>query len=301
MDIWPNFYIVGAAKCATTSLMRYLEQHPEIFFCRPKEPHYFSSFYNNFPHNGPGDSKYDNEKQVRTEHEYLRLFENAGTYKVIAEASTEYLYYSHTAADIYRVTPKAKILISLRNPVDRAISAYKHLLSRGQESKSFEKALIAEEWRISQDYKHIWFYQNAGLYYSQVAEYLSVFPESQVKIILYEDIEKDIEKVLREILIFLGLDTDFKFDVSIRANVSIVSRYNIEEIIGDHNKIGWLVKKVLPRSIRHQIMQKINQWNYRPIKVKISQKTRHQLKNYFKEDIIKLQTLIKRDLSNWIL
>jgi hypothetical protein len=296
---FPNFFIVGATKCATTSLMKYLEQHPTIFFCYPKEPEYFSSFYKPFPHAGPGDSRFD-DSVIRTEQAYRKLFQSASKYKIIGEASTDYLYYSQTAADIYRSSPQAKILISLRNPVDRAISAYKHLLSQGRETLSFEEGLAAEELRRNYHYRHIWYYKDAGLYHRQVAAYLSVFPHEQVKIILFDEIEQNLHKVLSEIMEFLGLDRNYSFDTSFRSNVSLPPKYvMLENLLNKPSAFKGFVRKTFPPYIYQKLLYRINRWNVRSIKVDISKEAIKYLASYFREDIIKLQPLIGQDLSHW--
>jgi hypothetical protein len=118
----PNLFIAGAAKSGTTSLCKYLSQHPEIFLCYPKEPRYFSSKYKNFPHNGPGDYVADNFT-IKEESKYIDLFKSIKHEKIIGEASLDYLYFSNSAYDIKKYSPNAKVIIILRNPIDRAFSA----------------------------------------------------------------------------------------------------------------------------------------------------------------------------------
>lgn len=143
----PNFFIVGAAKSGTTSLYHYLKQHPEIYMSPVKEPKYFLASINKFPHNGPGDIEVD-KKIIRTWDEYLKLFSNASVEKCIGEASCGYLYYCELVApSIKRISPEAKIIIVLRNPVERAFSAYCYLFREGRETLSFEEALKIEEER----------------------------------------------------------------------------------------------------------------------------------------------------------
>lgn len=135
----PNLFIIGAPKCGTTSLSRWMGQHPEIYFCPKKEPHYFNT---------------DGMQTVKTLDEYERLFESAtDTHRVVAEGSTHYLYSSVAVPHILKYNPDAKFIVCLRNPVEMAPSLHSERLSWGRETvKSFEKAWDMQrnpqsEWR----------------------------------------------------------------------------------------------------------------------------------------------------------
>jgi len=126
----PDFFIVGAPKCGTTALYRFLSQHPEIFLPKVKEVHFFGSdLY--LPGYVP-----DTEK-------YLRLFANARDETRVGEASVWYLYSKVSAAEIKHFAPEASILIMLRNPVDMIHSLHSQLQYVGVERiKGFESAFM---------------------------------------------------------------------------------------------------------------------------------------------------------------
>ena len=128
----PNFFIIGAPKCGTTALSEYLREHPNIYMCTPKEPHYF-------------DYDFEQYREVETLDEYLGLFEAATTEHIaIGEASACYLYSSVALEDIYQFAPQAKIIVMLRNPVDLAYSYHSQLLYASDENvPDFEQA-----WRL---------------------------------------------------------------------------------------------------------------------------------------------------------
>ena len=137
----PNFFIVGAAKAGTTALYYYLKRHPDVFMCPIKEPHYFSSDirYENFStfhkrvHSKLKIRDYLQNSQLYEVHidwvtgwmDYLALFRESNGEKAIGEASTGYLYSESAAANIAEKCPKAKIIIVLRDPIERAFSHYK--------------------------------------------------------------------------------------------------------------------------------------------------------------------------------
>ena len=166
----PNFFLVGAAKAGTTAVYAYISQHPEIYLSPLKEPKHLSISANKFPHNGPGDKKVD-DGIIKSREEYLNLFKDAENVKVVGESSADYLYFYNSVIPLIKtISPYAKILIMLRNPVDRAYSAYRHMLMDNRENLSFEKALKYEDQRRSRNYEFIWFYKDVGFYYKQVKQ-----------------------------------------------------------------------------------------------------------------------------------
>lgn len=293
----PNLFIVGAAKSATTSLYRYLSQHPAIFFCNLKEPGYFSSKYKNFPHNGPGDYIADNVT-IKEESKYIDLFKSVKNEKIIGEASVDYLYYYNTAYDINKFSSNAKIIIILRNPVDRAFSTYVHLRGAGRENLTFEEALQQEKSRMNNNYEFIWFYKDVGKYYQQVKTYLEVFGEENVLIILFDELKKDIKSVMKKIMFFLNINPNVSIDDQIKYNFSGIPKYKIIDLILKNRELQHLAKKVFPARIVRRIGYKMLEKNLKkPI---LAKKTRFELIKYFTDDIIMLQNLIGRNLSMWL-
>jgi len=145
----PNFLIVGAPKSGTTSLYYYLKEHPEIYMSKLKEPHFFSKECKNLPFRGPKDESLGSTKYMNlTWEDYQNLFKGAITYKAVGEASADYLYYFKCSIkNIKKYLGNPKIIIILRNPIERAFSAYLHMLRDGREYLSFREALHMEEER----------------------------------------------------------------------------------------------------------------------------------------------------------
>jgi len=181
----PSFLIVGATRSGTTSLYYYLKQHPEIEFPSLKEPRYFSSLNLKLPQRGPGDETVD-KKLVLDFDEYKRLFEPFKNSDMVGEASSEYLTDADfTAEKIRDVVGDVPIIIILRNPVQRAYSAYNNLRRDGRETETFGRALELEESRRSEGWDVMWAYKHVGLYCEQVRKYLDNF--SRVKILIFEE------------------------------------------------------------------------------------------------------------------
>ena len=291
----PNFLIIGSSKCGTTALYYYLKQHPEISFPRLKEPKYFSSIDQNFPHKGVGDISVDHYA-IKSFHQYKKLFQQIKN-KRVGEASPDTIYFHKKTADhILSTLGDIPIIIMLRNPVKRAFSAYMYLKRDSREQLSFKDSLLAEEARLADNWDFIWGYKKCGLYYEQVKTFVEKF--SSVKIILQEDLKQKPNQVLRELHEFLDIEKHFKTDFSIKHNESgipnnIVSKF----LLSRDNYFSTFIREVMKVVIPRKILEKVASKSLS--KISISEEDYNSLKSYFKDDICKLEKLIKKDLSSW--
>ena len=196
MDRLPNFFIVGAPKAGTSSLHAYLGAAPEIFMSRLKEPNYFSRIV--VPDDHP-------VRPVRDRQRYLQLFSEASTESVVGEASPTYLADPEAPLLISQMCPDAKILISLRDPVERAYSHYLMMLNNGAASDSFleevKRGLASQHNR-----KLMLLRPEIGLYHQQLKRYMHTFDERYLKIIIFEELAGDPKGILLEIMDFLQID-----------------------------------------------------------------------------------------------
>ncbi|SRR6056297_999156 len=136
----PNFFIIGAPKCGTTSLYYYLKDHPDIFMAEPKEPHYFSTDFS------------DKFRKVLTREDYLNLFKEAKKYKAVGEGSTEYLYSKEAVPNILKFNSEAKFIVMVRNPIELVISLHQELFVEMNENiEDVEKAWDLQEKRRIND------------------------------------------------------------------------------------------------------------------------------------------------------
>lgn len=300
----PNFLIVGAAKSGTTSLSYYLKQHEQIYISPVKEPKFFTSAFLNFPLKGIGDNVVE-KHIIKNFEDYKSLFKWATPQrKAIGEASVDNLYYHENAIkQIKKYLGDPKIIIVLRNPISRAFSAYTHLVRDGRETLSFEKGLELEQERMKNNWEFMWFYKNVGLYHEQVKDYLESF--SNVKIYLMEDLENKPLDVIKDIFVFLDVDDEFIPDVSVKYNVSGIPKRKIYGKISKNlNSIGSFLEKrinyLFPKkgikvvgifeTLRSKEIRKPN----------MKKETHDLLVDFYRDDILKTQKLIGRDLSNWL-
>jgi Sulfotransferase family len=199
MGLWPNFFIVGAAKAGTTSLYAGLRQHPDVFMSYPKEPHFFTQV------NPPAELRWHFEAYASPQR-YLGLFEGSRGFKAVGEASTSYLWHPQVAWRIRRQVPDARIIIALRDPIERAYSHYLMHVREGIQPLDFYDALQEDLGRTDPAWAISHFYVGKGQYARQVRRYLEVFGPDRVRIVLFDDLERDARAQLGEIARFLGLD-----------------------------------------------------------------------------------------------
>jgi hypothetical protein len=212
-EIWPNFFLVGAAKAGTTSIYAYLSQHPEIFFPAFKEPHFFTQVR-------PAPEQRFLINAVTKRSAYLRLYARAASHSVIGDASPSYLWHPVVPRRIRAQVPQAKVAVILRDPVERAYSHYLMDYREGSQSKPFYEALLEDMNRPKKGWGVSYLYYELGLYAEQVQRYLKIFMPERVKVLMFDDLRRDAKAVLREIAGFLGLDPEPL------AHVNTSQRYN---------------------------------------------------------------------------
>jgi len=302
LAIQPGFFLVGAQKAATSALDFLLEQHPDIFLPAIKEPNFVASQFWKRPFQGPGDDRID-AYIADTPEKYQTLYVGAHADQLTGDASTANLYYWRQAIPVIKQQfGDVPIVICLRNPVDRAYSAYMHLRRDMRETLSFEAALKQEDSRRTQNWSFIWFYRDGGYYFEQVQAYLQNF--SRVKIYLFEDIRDDALQTAQGCYDFLGVDASFGPRLNIPVNTSgePVNR-SIHRLLFKPGKVKGEVFKVASRIIPSRILavglERLRSKNLK--RVEMNAETRTELQAGYHESLSKLETLIQRDLSGWLL
>jgi len=285
----PNFFIVGAPKAGTTSLYRYLSEHPQVFMSKPKEVNFFSCeeiekqglYYNSF--------------KVHTIDEYERLFNNADGKKTVGEASVSYLFYPNTPLKIKNLIPNAKIIILLREPVERAYSHYLMDKRLGLVDLDFDEIVYKKK---KHKFLDLYYQQyiELGLYFEQVFRYLSTFGENQVKIYLFDDIKNNLPKVLEDLFGFLEIDANLKIDPNKKYNTFSMPKNNFIILLYSSNIIRKIFNTIIPVSMKENVM---NIFFEKVKKPKMNLETIRHLKKFYKSDLMKLENLIKKDLSSW--
>ncbi len=281
MRKWPNLFIVGAPKTGTTSLHHYLKAHPQIFMSTMKEPNYFSQ---NFV------STKNPNITIRDTNIYLSLFHKVKDEKFVGESSVSYLSIPEVSQIISKKIPNARIIISLRDPVERMFSAY----LMHQKINNLNPIFYEE---IKNEMEH--FDENIyprllrnGLYYDDVKNYLDTFGKKQVKILIFENWIKNPKNVIQEICEFLNVKNSLKnFEAeSYNKYIPTIPRGTLGQFILkkgiEHNKIT----KILPSSAKQFVANNILS---KPItKLKMTINERNMLINFYQKDVKKLEKLL---------
>ena len=293
----PDFFIVGAPKCGTTSMYHYLRQHDQIFMPDEKEPHYFGE-----------DLKKRPDKFIDNEDEYLNLFKDAKPDQKLGEASTFYLYSKSASREIKEYNPDAKIIIMLRNPIDFLNSLHSQLLFSGNEDEpNFEIAMELEEERIKGNklpenidmIDKIYYLEHVRRMPEQVNSYLDTFGNENVAVIILDDLHKNPEQCFIKILKLLNVDTNFTPDYSIQNSNKVVRSFLIRNLIKRyHNDLGKLrgifYKKPIG-IIRYIINKNTKLLRRKPI----SKVLRDKLMDELNPIVIQLENILHKELKHW--
>jgi hypothetical protein len=272
----PNFLIIGAAKSGTTSLYHYLRQHPDIYMSPIKEPNYYTDDDNLLP------------GAIRSREKYEQLFAGAKDERARGEATVRYLNAIAGVDRIHADLPGVRLIASLRQPADRAYSSYMARFADVRETRSAEEALQPGSYPFE-----------TSLYYPRLRRYFDRFPREQIKIILFDDLIANPQRILRELFRFLGVDDGFAADTSIRHNPGRAPRSTLLNRLfcvaaGLVRPIAprWMLSKGLATRLRRPILRKSEP---------MSPALRRRLTEQYREDILATGELIGRDLSHWLL
>jgi len=302
----PDFLIVGAARCGTTTVYSFLGQHPRLFLPKKKEPMFFSVY-------GQGWSPIDIRTGRKTTYvvddltDYLALFGPARNGQQIGEASTWYLYrYQttiHNVREIYGDKARhLKIIILLRNPAERAWSHYMMNRRNGIETMPFEQAVRPEVVRDRSE-KHFvpgFDYIGFGRYLRQVHAYLNNF--LRVKILLFEEMIENIAQASQDVCGFLGVQAMPLGAGEERLNVSGTPKNKIARALANivyrPSRLKSWVRPLAPYKLRAALKYRLAERIFRP--ERMERALRNRLTEAYRDDILELSRLIDRDLSRWL-
>jgi hypothetical protein len=308
----PDIFIVGAPRCGTTYLSSVLGMHPGVFMCPVKEPHHFAfpdislnefrpelrrrienfnlTEYLNKPERKPVHRMY-----IVNRGDYLKLFSEAPRDVLLAEASPSYLWAAGAAGRIYNENPDARIIIMLRNPVERAVSQYFIERKMGMTRRSaeadirFDLNFSKRKWGASPLYVEL------GLYSKPVKQYLHIFGKEKVFIGLLEDLEKNQEEFINKLFLFLNLSpVAFSGDAGNRNTAEIP-------------RMDWLnefrhvpaVKSLNRIILKGPFKKKLKQWFFKKSEIPDMSEIKRILLPIFEPDITELEKITGFDLTAW--
>ncbi|MEZ4774711.1 MAG: sulfotransferase domain-containing protein [Bacteroidia bacterium] len=263
----PNFLIIGAPRAGTTWIQKNLIQHPDIYMPSKKEIHFFDRFYEE------GIGYYEN------------YFEGVSGQTAIGEATPAYLHRENVPQRIYDHLGPIRMIVTLRNPVDRLYSRYWNSRGKFIENKglSFEEKVMAKPEFIEE-----------GFYAAHLSRYYEIFPRENILVMFFDDIKKDSDGFLKQIFEFIGVDPDFDSSISDKR----VNTSDSKKLLVKSKPIYYLSKASRKLSLTNLAtkLEDINRATLPPM----TSKTRMWLiDNYYRDKNESLGNLLGKDLSSW--
>jgi hypothetical protein len=288
----PNIFVVGDAKCGTTTLYRMLQLGEGVGTSRTrKELHYFSAPELVRKVAGPGDARIPDDI-VHDEAAYLAEFAHLpeGLAR-IADVSPSYLQEPAAAARIKAFAPDARIVILLREPAAKIMSQYTHLWSEGRETLPFEDAFAASESRRRLGWSTMFDYEAGGRYAAAVARYLEIFGPERVMVVLFEELVAEDPAARRALEAFLGVRFAPGPPPRMNAGGRIRSPL-LAALVGSARPRGGL-KRLLPLGLRTRVGQAVR--TAVPVeKPALDPATAAALRARYADDVARLEALIGR-------
>ena len=300
-----DFFLIGAPRCGTTALSRYLAQHPAICFSRPKEPHYFSRLEAGWT-------------PAQLERDYLqRYFGHLNaSHRLLGEGSVSYLYASDALAEIMRLNPAAKMLVMLRNPLEMLPSYHLRMhYIMAEDVEDFPTAWLLQEER-AQGRKvpatcpdaRLLRYRDVASFGAQLERLFAIADREQCLILLFDDLLADPLGVYRQALRFLGVEYDGLSEFSPRESSRSFRHRFLQRLLWSPPKSvrgvvesAMLRAKQLKRPGRKSLLKRLARWNSIPARpAPLSRSFRATLRNEMSGDIRLLGELIGRDLDGWL-
>jgi hypothetical protein len=290
-----NFVVIGAPKCGTTSLHRYLSEHPDIYLPIQKELHFFSRPFIKQLTAGPKDR--DVLADIpRTFEEYAVHYADVRDETAIGEISPSYLYFADVARAINQRLGEVKIIVILRDPIQKAYSQYLHLVRDNRETLSFYDALLAEGGRHVAGWSAIWRYAESSLYTERLRTYRDVFGDENVKVLIFEEFIADTRGSLTELLEFLSVRDDVPLTTTTVHHRSGKPRSKLlSSLLSKRSPLSRVAKAFLPRALTDSMQRRL--WSLNTLrKEAIDARSMSYLQEYFRGDVAELESLLGRSL-----
>ena len=273
----PNFLIIGAARCGTSSLYHWLGQHPQIYMSPFKEPRYYAR----------EGIRPDNTAATRTREEYEAQFAGVRGEKAIGEASPQYLPSLTAPGRIASEIPQARLIVSLRNPVDRAYSHWLHRVRRAGEARPADRAIRPGDITYEE-----------SLYAASLRRYLALFPRENLRVIVFDDLVTEADAVVRGLLEFLEVDPTYPLRTEQAFNDSRAPRsLLVAALLHQAIRFG---TPLVPRRFRGRGLIAAVQRPLFSAREPIDPALKKRLASAFRSDILETSEIIGRDLSGWL-
>lgn len=293
----PDFLIIGAYKCGTTSLVDYLGQHPDIHLPWLQEPNYFA--YETDSESTQLKPEVDwgslyRRHRARTLAQYQTLFDDAPASSVVGECSPEYMRSPHAWRRIKATVPSVRLIAILRNPAERAHSDYQAFVRDGLEQEPFSSTIQRSR---STEPGHQ--YVTTGFYGAQLRPYFEAFDREQLRVVLMDDLRQDGAAVVRDLCSWLGVDVSgWAPDLSVTRNVSgRPGNVAVAAAFRARRRLRPWIKPLVPPRLQRRADDLLASGLRRDA---LPADAKKQLLEIYHDDIRLLEQLLERDLSPWL-
>lgn len=293
----PNFVIVGGARCGTSALATFLHRHPDIYMSPQKEPSFF--LFDGAPpaFTGPGDD-YLTTMVRTTWHDYLALFAGARHERAVGEASVYYLYRPDALRRLTSELPDVRVIAILRDPVERAFSAWAHHVRDGREELGFLDAVEAGERRRQAGWEWAWSYCELSRYHHHVRELQHLLDPDRLLLLRHDEFERDGPAVLSRVFRFLGVDPGVSIDTSTRVNPGGRPRNaRLHAVLHEPHPVKDLLRPLVPDRIRQHTHRALLVRNTE--RLSLDPTVRSSLLDHFVDDVRALEGTTGWDLAAW--
>ena len=263
----PNFLIIGAPRAGTTWLAKNLREHPQVFMPKTKEIHYFDRHYSE-------GVEY-----------YKQFFSGADGFEAVGEATPEYMYLPEMPELIHKLMPDCKLILILRNPVDRVYSRYWNSRAKYKENKnlSFEEKIKKKPLFIEE-----------GFYFDHLNNYYKYFKPEQFLILKYDDVLDQPLKLLQDVFLFLNVDINFKTSLVMNRVNAASDKPNLAK-----SKLVYYVLKILGKAGLKDLSLAIAKRNAAELPPMNPETRKWLAGEVYKEKNRQLQKLTGLDVSHW--
>lgn len=298
----PDFFIAGAPKAGTTALHVALAAHPSLYLSPVKEPKYFLCDGPPPREGGPGDA-HSYREWIWRRADYEALFDGAPAGALRGESTPFYLADFAAHRRIHEAVPQARLVVVLRDPVDRAYSNWAHLWADGLETiPDFVAACEAEQPRAAAGWAPFWRYLGTGLYGQQLEHLWTLFPREQVHVIRYKWLVDSPGTTLDGVCRFLGVQEGLVAEVPAQNVGTYVSPSLYNRVLRRSFRAGAAVGSLFPPQVWRKASVPLlwllqRQPQHRP---ELRPEDRAQLVGYFADDVRLLERLTGWELSEWL-
>ena len=295
----PNFLVIGAGRSGTTSLHHYLGQHPDVFIPANKAPSYFYCC-DTPPSADPYQHLVSRNYFVRDFAQYRALFDAARNERAIGEVSPVYLATTQAASRIAERIPEVKLLAIVRNPIERAYARFLGRTRDGLERRTSFAAIVRDEREaglLRDDASGT--YVASGLVFHFLESYLERFPRESFCVRLFEDLKSDAEGLVSDLFEYLGVDKTYRPSVERRHNPSggTIRQPIVRHLWTSTGLLRARLRPFVPVGMRDALFGMLPiERSDRPLDAAV----RAELIEVFREDVLKLQDWMDRDLSAWL-